>query len=295
MGELCIGSAQFGMTYGIANRSGAPDVTEVAAILKQAVEHGVSLVDTAQSYGQSEAVLGQAMSQAEVTGLIRCITKLAPDLPHDDFAAIDAAVDASLRHLGQTALYGLLVHHLHRVNDWQALISIMDRLKSAGRMQKFGVSLYHPEEALHFAELPGIDIIQIPMNILDRRFLDTDFFELAHEHNITVFIRSIYLQGLILMEEQELIDKNMPWAVSPVAHLKAFSREHGIEVNALALQAVARRLPECNIIIGLETFAQLEDNLKIWNAPPLDSKVVNLWWSSLKRYPDQLLNPTLWQ
>ena len=61
------------------------------------------------------------------------------------------------------------------------------------------------------------------------------------------------------------------------------------------LLALAWRLPDSVIIIGLETFDQLIDNLKIWDAQPLDSEVVNLWWSTLKRYPDQLLNPTLWR
>ena len=57
--RIAIGSAQFGLNYGIANSSGKVDSKEVGAILHLAHCLSIQTIDTAIAYGDSEIVLGQ--------------------------------------------------------------------------------------------------------------------------------------------------------------------------------------------------------------------------------------------
>ena len=60
--KLGLGTAQFGLDYGVSNRNGKTPASEVAAILRAALAHGIEVLDTAPLYGDSEASLGQALA-----------------------------------------------------------------------------------------------------------------------------------------------------------------------------------------------------------------------------------------
>ena len=64
--QVCLGTAQFGLSYGVTNTSGQVDEQEVRALLDEASSAGLSIIDTAQAYGDAEAVLGRAMASSSV-------------------------------------------------------------------------------------------------------------------------------------------------------------------------------------------------------------------------------------
>src|SRR5262249_49070854 len=109
--KLALGGAQFGMRYGIANTSGQPPNAAVDQILRRANEFGISMIDTAEAYGDSEAILGRLVGH---NAHIRIVTKTHPIrtdfVEQDHVKSVIDAFDASLRRLDRGTVYGLLVH-----------------------------------------------------------------------------------------------------------------------------------------------------------------------------------------
>ena len=107
MTRLALGTAQFGLPYGIANQAGQVSRKDVSAMLQLAASNGIDTLDTAIAYGESEKSLGQAGTQG-----FRVVTKL-PALPDDCPQVIpwvSEQVDASFTRLGVSSVYGLLLH-----------------------------------------------------------------------------------------------------------------------------------------------------------------------------------------
>ena len=71
--QLCLGTAQFGLAYGITNSIGQVSEAAVGQLLDQAGAAGIRWLDTAQAYGNAEAVLGR---QLPVAHGFRLISKL---------------------------------------------------------------------------------------------------------------------------------------------------------------------------------------------------------------------------
>ena len=280
------------MRYGIANCSGQPQFEEVLRIIALANENAIWYYDTAQSYGECEKILGQAFSKLSITEDLRCISKLKPGLKNDSESIIDS-VKKSVKKLKQTSLWALMAHRVGQVNN-EAIITAVEYLKSEGLIKYWGVSVYQPEDALQMLKNESVDIIQVPFNILDRRLLDINFFDLAKEYNKNIFIRSIFLQGLIFLSSAQLQQKGMSWAVPYMLDVNQLIDNYNIPKEVLAIQAVRSVSPDAVIILGVEKAAQLRENLSILNSQRINPDQVKRWWQDLPVYPEKMLNPSLW-
>src|SRR3989344_3259577 len=196
------------MPYGISNQMGKISIDEVRAILATAVENGINLIDTAAVYSDSEAALGRHLRYFGEH--FRVVTKTMP-LSH-----IGDATDAprfvregfirSLERLGLERVDGLLVHH---VNDLLGprggqIWDVLQDLRTQGLVARTGVSAYTGADIDAVLERFNIDLIQIPLNILDQRLLrGGQLFRLA-ARGVEVHVRSVFLQGLLLMDPERL-------------------------------------------------------------------------------------------
>ena len=75
--RLCIGTAQFGLAYGITNKAGQVSKKDVTKMLALAAESGIEWLDTAQAYGNAEQVLGECLPSSHQ---FRVISKLPAQL-----------------------------------------------------------------------------------------------------------------------------------------------------------------------------------------------------------------------
>ena len=193
------------MPYGIANKTGQPDFETAVSIIKTAWEYGIREFDTAQAYGESEAVLGRAFLSLGISNDVRIITKLDPKLEPQQRQKIKRAVDRSLERLQIPCLYGIMLHREEWLDNLNhGLEKTLQALVLDGTIQHLGVSLYTPAKAVQALESDIFDMIQVPANILDRRFADAGVFNLANEKRKQVYIRSVFLQGLLLMKPEDL-------------------------------------------------------------------------------------------
>ena len=197
--KLAIGTVQFGVNYGIANNSGKINYNEAKSILEYAKNVGTDTLDTAILYGDSESTLGKIGVENW-----NVISKIPP-LPNncvDVTNWLNECITSSLERLKLNQLYALL---LHNANDLlgihgDIIYKTLKGFQEKGVIVKIGVSIYDPEQLEEILKLYNLDIVQAPMNILDRRLINSGWLNKLNQMNIEVHIRSVFLQGLLLME-----------------------------------------------------------------------------------------------
>ena len=109
--KLCLGTAQFGSIYGITNKLGQITSEQVSSLLCQAYNSGIYMLDTAQSYGNAEEVIGQNISKKP---LFQVVSKLAPQKK----SAFESAMCLPLVSVAQIS-YAFSTASIEKLNlDW---------------------------------------------------------------------------------------------------------------------------------------------------------------------------------
>ena len=274
--ELMLGTVQFGLDYGVSNAAGQVTGDEVARILDLAAREGVRRLDTARAYGESEGVLGRALSPGHA---FRVVTKLPPGTTAD---AARAHLEASLAALGVEAVDGLLVH---ATADWtDALAAALAALREEGRVARIGASVYDPSDAAVLSERYDLDLVQLPLNLFDQRALRDGVLEILAAQSVAVHVRSVFLQGLLLMD-----DAPFPEAAAPLRALQALATERGVDRVSLAL-SFARALPVEAVLVGVTSAQELEEILSAWRGAPVSPSD----FASLAQTDLSLLDPSRW-
>jgi aryl-alcohol dehydrogenase-like predicted oxidoreductase len=284
--RLALGTVQFGLPYGVANMAGQIAPQEVAEILRRARSMGLITLDTAIAYGESERRLGD-IGVAEW----QIVTKL-PAIPA---ACSDVAMWAresvlgSMQRLKVSRLYGLL---LHRSQDLvgargDAVYSELLALKKQGKTAKIGVSVYDPEELDAIWPHYVVDLVQAPFNVVDRRIDTSGWLEQMHSAGTEVHVRSIFLQGLLLMRPE-----NRPAAFRRWQPLWDHWQRWLAHSSSTALQAclsfALSKSEISRVVFGVDSLRQLQDVLDSVNAP------VVMPPRSLMSDDLNLINPSRW-
>lgn len=284
--KLALGTVQFGLNYGIANRSGQITTEIGARILDVASKAGLDTLDTAVAYGESERTLGQIGIQDW-----RVVSKLPP-MPPDVIRVKDwvrEQVAASLARLGLTRMQAVLLHRPDQLLGHQgpALIDALGEIKDEGLVSGVGVSVYSPEELERLFEVMHFDVVQAPLSILDRRMVTSGWSSRLRSLGVELHTRSAFLQGLLLMPAAARPGKFARWtglwqqwdawlAASGLSAVEASLR------YALSIEEVDR------VIVGVDGLAQLTEILNAADGPPAD------WPTWGGEVDPQLLNPSLW-
>ncbi len=295
-----LGTAQLGLPYGIANRTGQPDESRSFAILRAALAHGVEVLDTAARYGDSEQVIGRFLAVERPSPAPRIVTKVIGGLTDADTvqsatALLRRQVEASLERLGLDRLpYGLLHQPDDLIHHGAVLADSFRRLVSDGLIERAGVSVYRPEEAEALLQHDVFQVIQIPINLFDQRWRRSGVLARLADRRVTVFARSVYLQGLFFINPDELVER-IPQAVAPLRQLRELSDAAGMHPGHLAM-AYVRDLPGIDsLVIGCETVQQVADNAALLRqAPPLAAAIREKAETLFADLPDSLLNPGQW-
>jgi len=291
--QLVLGTAQLGMPYGVANQAGPPDFETAVAVIKTAWEYGIREFDTAATYGASEAVLGRALASLGISPEARIITKLDPGLDPHQGQALKMALERSLERLQVASLYGLLLHReawLDDLNDDVA--NILREFVRLGLVHHLGASLYSPARAQQALASDLFEVIQVPANILDRRFADAGVFQAAEDSGKQVYIRSVFLQGLLLMRPEDL-PANLAFAKPTLRRIDTLCLQYNYTRQKMALRYIKGAYPQAKIIFGAETPAQVEQNLHIWEDDSLSCLPRNTV-DSLAIEDERIINPSLW-
>ncbi|MBE1237326.1 aldo/keto reductase [Phaeovibrio sulfidiphilus] len=294
--RLVLGTAQLGQPYGVANRTGQPDADQATAVVRAALECGVTGFDTARAYGTSEQVLGHALGALDAQAQARIVTKLPPELTLADAENMDTMVEISLCRLGVERLDCLMFHreeHLAYLEEPGFVVYFMALMES-GLTRSLGCSVYTPERALEALDNPFLHAIQIPASVFDRRFEDAGVFERAEEAGKTVHIRSALLQGVLCLAPGDLPPYLAPLSDS-VRALHALCRSLEVPVAVLAVRWLLARYPSARVLFGAETPEQVRETARAARGLHLSGDTLSALDRLVPPQENRLLNPSLWR
>lgn len=283
MSKIVLGTVQFGINYGINNRSGQVMPEEVVKILQMASENGIQTLDTSSAYGTSEKVLGYALDQTKLN--FNVVSKYPKG-----GACVKETFLQSLQDLGIKSLYGYLVHHFDFFQEKPEIFKDIRQLKEEGKIQKIGFSIYTPQQLQYlFDHKVQFDLIQFPYNIFDRQF--EPYMPQLDDNGVEIHTRSAFLQGLFFKDTDTLSEKLKPLK-KYLDILHQYCQQHHITVEELALGYVLANTYVKGALIGVDNHIQLESNLKV-ASKQLSQDNIN-FIKSIDIQEKELLNPVNW-
>ncbi|KUO65181.1 MAG: hypothetical protein APF84_08590 [Gracilibacter sp. BRH_c7a] len=297
--RVALGTAQFGLNYGVANQTGKPREKEIEKILETAFSMGINLLDTASAYGDSERVIGRLLSRYPAKPGILITSKL-PKLQGTSPQMLGKEIT---QHL-ETSLYNLQldcipIYLLHDETDLTAhqgyALDCLTKQIVKGKIRLIGVSVYTPEAAEAALEHPLIQVIQVPFNVFDQRLNSIHFFQRAEEKNKLVLVRSVFLQGLFF-----LLDKGS-WPQQFARYSRYFkkiltiSSDSNLKVDELAYKYAAQNTRGV-ILMGIESSHQLEKNRQyIFDRRELSPGTMSVIKREFSTMPVDLIDPRQWK
>jgi aryl-alcohol dehydrogenase-like predicted oxidoreductase len=283
--KLAIGTAQFGMNYGIANKNGIVKSKDINAILDLAWKKGIHTLDTAKSYGNSEEIIGDYIDKVN-NGPWNIITKLSSR----DKTVFDQIQD-SIDKLNIKPI-AVMAHSADLFLDSKFQRELI-KAKNKNNVQKIGVSLYSEkdiDDIIHSALIP--DVIQLPLNILDTRLYKRKVISQLFEIGIEIHVRSVFLQGLFYLPKNDL-ETNFGDAMPYIDVLSKISNNAGLTLPELSLLWLISLHEISKVIVGVDNVTQLKIHINSINKEVDD----NVFKDALKINcnNEKILNPSLWQ
>ena len=288
--KLALGTAQFGMPYGITNRTGQLTQAQTADVLSLAYAQGISVLDTAMAYGDAESRLGNTgVQHFQVVTKLSQIPLFPPAEVTDAGTWAKEQFAASLQRLRLSSVYGLL---LHRPSDLlgqhgKVLLRTVQELQDKGLVEKLGVSVYSPTELEPLLKLAKWDLVQAPLNLIDRRLQTSGWLQRLKDSGVEVHTRSAFLQGLLLTHPSALPSQFAPWSGLWRAWDK-WQLDTGCSALAACL-AYPQSFPEVDKVVvgvsGLDDFQKILLALRA-SAPE--------HWPHTGSDDEMLINPSQW-
>ena len=289
--KIALGTAQFGMDYGLSNTHGKTDKYEVSKILQYAYDYGISLIDTASSYGDSEKILGEVITND--------YCKLVTKTPHFSGSYIDnshvvklkESFHQSLFNLKQKDIYGLLLHSCDDLlkPGGGLLLQEMENIKSNGLVKKIGVSLYNSEQIDIVLSKFNIDLVQLPINIFDQQLLIGGWLDKLKDYDVEIHARSAFLQGLLLMTNDLVPSYFFPIKKNLEEFYKS-AKELSLSQLELALGYVLGVSEIDQVVVGVNTVEQLKEIIKATQV-----QINPMEFSDISINDPAFTNPSLWK
>lgn len=256
--RLALGTVQFGLDYGI-RRGGQVGPENVKSILREANAAGMRVLDTAIAYGESESVLGCSdLNEWSVVTKVPAVPQGCMDIA----AWICDQVRGSLSRLGIPQLYGVLLHRPKQLLGHQGkqLRGALEELKNLGMTKKIGISIYGSEELVGEMGESQFDLVQAPLNILDRQLLTSGWVDRLKSRGTELHVRSVFLQGLLLMPPHQRPQQFARW--HPVwAEWSRWLAETGLTPLQACLGYVLSVKDIDKVVVGVDSLLQLKEVL----------------------------------
>jgi aryl-alcohol dehydrogenase-like predicted oxidoreductase len=286
MSHFALGTAQFGLDYGISNKAGQVSRQEAKVMLQLALANNFDTLDTAIAYGDSEMCLGEVGTKG-----FKVVTKLPsiPDNCKDVTNWVKQELGASLSRLGVNSVYGLLLHRSEQLQgpNGARLYQALQALKDSGQVKKVGVSIYSPSELETLMPIYRFDLIQAPFNLVDQRLHTKGWLQRLKDEGIEIHSRSVFFQGLLLMEIEDKTPKILKW-------ICLLQRWHKwlVENNITAVQACLAfplSFPEIDrVVVGADSVKQLTQIVNATN------NQVKTDLPDFQCEDESLINPARW-
>ncbi len=299
LSKLQLGTVQLGMTYGLGEDKAKPSEEKAMGILDRAAELGINNLDTANNYGDSEAVIGRwlAKRRAEKKDTPFVITKIGPlkhgsyDIIRDD---VMCQVEGCMKNLGTEIIDCLMLHNFDDYErDADALRKIFEELKKNGAYRTSAISAYSHNDYTMIAE-SGFDATQIPLNVFDWTQIENGGVQKIADAGMMIFTRSVFLQGLVFHTPEDL-DPRMDFCVPYLKKYLELCREFELSPDVLALSHVLSLPGVTCAVLGCDNVAQLEANCALLDKTvELTAEQTNMLRDAFVGIDKRVINPGMW-
>lgn len=280
--KLILGTVQFGLNYGVNNTQGKPERENVFQILSFAYKNGIRYLDTAELYGNSHDLIGE-FHQLNPDKKFEIITKF----PHDFNISLEDKINTYLDQLAVNHIHAILFHSFESYKTHK--IELIEKINN---VDKIGVSVYTNEQMEVVINDSNIDIIQLPFNLLDNTNLRGDLLKKAKEKNKIIHTRSAFLQGLFFMKKDSP-NKIRAKLEKELNIIFDISLKYSISLGSLALNYCLRQPNIDGVLIGVDSLAQLKENISYAVSDISDEYVRDI--NTIRINDVELLNPSLWK
>ena len=284
--KFILGTVQMGVNYGVNNTTGKISLKESHAILEYAFDNGITILDSAEAYGNAHEVIG-SFHKKQPNKLFEVITKL----PHQFDANINDKVNTYLKDLQVSQLHALLFHSFSSYKAHIDNFKVLVDLKSKGKIKFIGVSVYTNDEIEDVLLNDDVDIIQLPFNLFDNSNLRGDILAKAKAKGKMIHTRSALLQGLFFKDINS-DHKTVQSLKTELTQLATISRLKNVPMAQLALNYCLQQDTIDNVLIGVDSRQQLEANIEALDHT-IEQETINEI-NGLNVSNINLLNPSLW-
>ena len=291
--EICLGTAQFGLPYGITNEAGQVAEAEVQALLEMATSADLRFLDTAQAYGNAESVLGRTLLPGHNFKLISKLqSQTQLTFTASDCGAWEQTFENSLTRLKQQSLNALLLHSVgdlhkpggHHLLEW--LLSLRDR----GLVRRLGVSIYESSD-LDGVPPELLDLVQLPLSLYDQRLLCDGTIHRLRAQGCAVHARSLYLQGLLLSSSASWPSWVNPTDREHHTRLEKLAADRGYTLVECALSFARAQEDLEAVVLGVCSCLELEQALQAWHQA---SPWARCEWKQWNLEGSEILDPRRW-
>lgn len=277
--KIILGTAQFGLDYGVANKTGKPTIQQCQDLLDLCKTVNINALDTSISYGNSQEVL----RKLKINGF-----RVQSKIIVGSDVSITSQVEMILRQLGVNEVDTILIHDPWNISrKCEKDLLSLEELKRKQRVKNIGVSVYTEDDLRISSDAINLDVVQVPMNIFDQRFCSNPVLQRLSEQGTEVQARSIFLQGLLLMDSNDLPQYFKPW----IGFFERFERHCKLKkiskINACTQFIVMNSLID-NYVYGFDNAQQLKTLLQSYVE-------VNHDFSKFECHDERLLLPMNWK
>ena len=298
--KITLGTVQLGMKYGINNQDGQPSVEKANGILETAINGGINTFDTSSDYGTSEQVVGDYFKRVGGEKPL-IVTKFGVKNTQNPLPFVEVEkkvreqVENSLTRLGYQKLPLLLVHDENDLLCYgESLAVILNRLKDENLIDKVGVSLNHFSCIEQVLKYDMYEAVQLPLNILDVKNATGSNIKKLAQNGVMVFIRSVYLQGLLFRNPQTLPQGVLQNAKESLERLQKIAEEENVTIAELALAYIRDLDGVSSLVMGADNPQQVKENIELINAKGLSARAREKIIGAFSDIDERVLSPWLW-
>jgi aryl-alcohol dehydrogenase-like predicted oxidoreductase len=300
LSRFMLGTAQLGLSgYGINNTNLN---VNAQALLGLCERSGVNCFDTAYEYGDAELKLGDYFKEKQTPPFI--VSKLKIDMDLTSELEIErkiyAKTEAILTRLQLNTIPALMVHNPDMVEKYGDSITIVLRkMRNEGLIRRGGIS-FGAEPVAQYDAISGrtkddiYEVVQIPMNLFDRRLLHCGALQDFSECGKIVVVRSVFLQGLFFMNEEALTGHLRADAGGLIKQLGAFAESERLSIAQLAISYIRDMAGIHCLVIGAENERQIDDIVEWMNGPELTDEIRERIERAFADVPARLISPGMW-
>lgn len=278
--KMSLGTVQFGLHYGIANDVGKPPEEQSYEMLKAALDNGVTSIDTARAYGDSEDIIGRFFKKSSEA--VPFMSTKVPPFPGADVSELEKhiieSVETSLECLGVKKVDNIMLHNgvsLVRYGDETA--KIMGSLVKRGYCDMVGASVYDAKEIDKMLTYEEYTSTQIPMSIFDQRLINGGYVEKLADRGFTVFVRSVFLQGLFFLDPEKITDPILLQHARPgILKIRDLAEREGMSIAELAIAFLRDYPGVTSLVLGSDNADQVRSNVSYFDAHPISEETVSI-------------------